>query len=53
MGSLLSFFRQSVDEGVELPSKTKVSINCSCFHSNNYIDENDGGGDEGERKGVL
>jgi len=53
MGSLLSFFRQSVDEGVELPSKAKVSINCSCFHSNNYIDENDGGGDEGERKGVL
>ena len=53
MENLLSLFRQSVDEGVELPSKAKVSINCSCFHSNKYIHENDGGGDEGERKGVL
>ena len=53
MRSLLSLFRQSVDEGVELPSKAKVSINCSCFHSNNYIDKNDREGDEGKRKGVL
>ena len=53
MGNLLSFFRQSVDEGVELPSKAKVSINCSCFRSNNYIDKNDGGGNERERKSVL
>ena len=53
MGSLLSFFRKSVDEGVKLPSNAKVSINRSWFHSKNYDDENGGGGDEGERKGVL
>ena len=33
---------ESVDTVNYIPSKTRIAINCSCFHSNNYIDEADG-----------
>jgi hypothetical protein len=37
----------------DAPTNAKVSINCSCFHSNNYVDENDGVGTDDKEKDVL
>jgi hypothetical protein len=40
----------SSDDMNYIPSKSRIAINCSCFHSNNYIDEED---NPQKRKGLL
>lgn len=34
------------------PSKSRIAINCSCFHSNNYIDEEEDNNPQ-KRKSLL